>query len=99
MDWRLPNGWRCDSEGRRYYGKYKAPKITYHYRGAVFHQLRHTWASMRHDQGDPDRVLEYLGGWSSPAMPQRIYTHPLSESILNSSGFVDSLLLDGIKEQ
>lgn len=39
-----------------------------------FHDLRHSFATMHHMNGTPDRALQELGGWSSPAMLQRYVT-------------------------
>lgn len=39
-----------------------------------FHDLRHAWASFHMMNETPDRVLQALGGWSSPKMLER-YTH------------------------
>lgn len=41
---------------------------------ARWHDLRHTFASWAAVAGTPDRVLQALGGWSSPAMLTR-YAH------------------------
>ncbi|MDE2098641.1 MAG: site-specific integrase [Patescibacteria group bacterium] len=41
---------------------------------ARWHDLRHTFASWAAVAGAPDRVLQSLGGWSSPAMLTR-YAH------------------------
>lgn len=39
-----------------------------------FHDLRHAWASYHTLNETPDRVLQALGGWSSPKMLER-YAH------------------------
>jgi integrase len=39
-----------------------------------FHDLRHSWASLHMKNGTPDRVIQEMGGWSSPAMLQN-YAH------------------------
>ena len=36
-----------------------------------FHDLRHVWASYHAVNGTPDRVLQRLGGWSSPKQLER----------------------------
>lgn len=43
-------------------------------KGFTFHKLRHVWASWQAQSGTSDRMLMWLGGWKSVAMPQR-YTH------------------------
>lgn len=42
--------------------------------GMRFHDLRHAWASFHTMNQTPDRVLQALGGWSSPKMLER-YGH------------------------
>jgi integrase len=42
--------------------------------GFTFHGLRHVWASWQAQSGTSDRILMWLGGWKSVAMPQR-YAH------------------------
>lgn len=42
--------------------------------GLRFHDLRHAWCSWNIQAGVPERVVQELGGWSTPSMVQR-YTH------------------------
>lgn len=91
IEWRDSDGWPCDENGKRYSRSYKKPKTKKRYDGLHFHALRHTHFSLRRGSGVDDTTLQYLGGWSSPAMLMNVYAHPVAENIWASAGFMDRL--------
>jgi len=48
--------------------------------GVRWHDLRHTFASWLASRGASDRVLQAMGGWTSPRMPAR-YSHLRSDEL------------------
>ena len=46
------------------------------------HALRHTWATLALGAGMDLRVVQELGGWSTPDVPLRIYAHVSSDHAL-----------------
>ena len=91
IEWRDSQGWPCDSSGRRYSRSYKRPKISRHYEGLRFHELRHTHFTMRLADGMDVPTAQALGGWSSPDVLLNVYAHPVSERIWSSAEFMDRL--------
>lgn len=91
IQWRDSGGWPCDSEGRRYSRSYKRPEVKRHYKGLVFHELRHSNFTMRLASGTDITTCQYLGGWNSPAMLLNTYAHPVSQNVWNSANFMDVL--------
>lgn len=49
---------------------------------------RHTWASMHTMNGTPDRVIQEMAGWSSPAMLQK-YVHLKTEHLVSYANNVN----------
>ena len=96
IEWRDAQGWPCSADGRRYSRSHKreTPKAKRHYKGLVFHELRHSWASHRLDSGMNYKVVQSLGGWSTPDMLLNVYGHALDESVLEAGGYMDSLLAE-----
>lgn len=91
IEWRDPDGWPCDENGKRYSRSYPRPEIKTRYDGLHFHALRHTHFSLRLAAGMDTITAQYLGGWSSPAMLMNVYAHPVAENIWSSAGFMDKL--------
>ena len=40
----------------------------------TFHELRHTWATRRLEEGMPEAIVAHLGGWTSTRM-LKTYSH------------------------
>ena len=57
------------------------------------HALRHTWATLALAAGMDIRVVQELGGWSTPDVPLRIYAHVSSDHALAA---VDKFPLGGL---
>jgi integrase len=57
------------------------------------HALRHTWATLALGAGMDLRVVQELGGWSTPDVPMKIYLHVASDHALAA---VDKFPLGGI---
>ena len=91
IEWRDSQGWPCDSSGKRYSRSYKRPKISRHYEGLRFHELRHTHFTTRLADGMDIPTAQALGGWSSPDVLLNVYAHPVSERIWSSAEFMDRL--------
>lgn len=91
IEWRDSDGWPCDASGKRYSRSYKRPKVKTRYQGLNFHALRHTHFSFRLASGTDIITCQYLGGWSSPAMLMNVYSHPIAQTVWQSSGFMDKL--------
>lgn len=51
---------------------------------------RHTWASLHTMNGTPDRVIQEMAGWSSPAMLQK-YVHLKTEHLVSYADNVNRL--------
>ena len=91
IQWRDPDGWPCDENGKRYSRTHKKPSIAAKYDGLNFHALRHTHFTLRLASGMDLVTAQYLGGWSSPAMLMNVYAHPVSDNVWESAGFIDKL--------
>jgi integrase len=91
IEWRDAQGWHCDGSGRRFSRTYKRPKVKRHYRGLVFHELRHSHFTRRLANGMDIPTAQALGGWSKPTMLLNTYTHPVPENVWAAAGFMDDL--------
>ena len=89
--WRDACGRYCDETGQRYSSSYQRPQVKRHYRGLVFHELRHSNFTIRLAGGTDVTTCQYLGGWSSPEILMKTYAHPVAETIWGSAGFMDGL--------
>ena len=91
IEWVDSAGWPCDASGKRFSRSYKRPKITRHYDGLKFHELRHTHFTMRLASGMDIPTAQALGGWSTPDVLLNVYAHPVSQNVWDSVGFMDKL--------
>lgn len=91
VEWRDGEGWPCDADGRRYSRTHKRPEVRRHYDGLTFHELRHTYFTLLLHSGVDIPTAQALGGWSTPEMLNRVYSHPTPEHIWSTVGFMDRL--------
>ena len=91
IEWHDEHGWNCDETGKRYSRTHKRPKVKKHYRGLVFHELRHSHFTRRLANGMDIPTAQALGGWSKPTMLLNTYSHPVPENVWASAGFMDDL--------
>ena len=55
-----------------------------------WHDLRHTFATLRREAGTPNHELQRLGGWKTQSMVER-YAHVAPEGLQSVAGRLDSL--------
>ena len=91
IEWRDEHGWNCDETGKRYSRTHKRPKVKKHYRGLVFHELRHSHFTRRLANGMDIPIAQAHGGWIKPTMLLNTYSHPVPENVWASAGFMDDL--------
>ena len=91
VEWRDADGWPCDETGRRYSRTHKRPVVKHLYDGLAFHELRHTHFTLLLHSGVDIPTAQALGGWSTPEMLTRVYSHATPEHIWNTVGFMDRL--------
>ena len=96
VEWRDADGWPCDADGRRFSRTHKRPEVRRHYEGLTFHELRHTYFTLLMQSGADIPTAQALGGWSTPEMLNRVYSHPTPEHIWGTVGFMDRPADDGI---
>ena len=91
IEWRDERGWNCNETGKRYSRTHKRPKVKKHYRGLVFHELRHSHFTRRLANGMDIPIAQAHGGWIKPTMLLNTYSHPVPENVWASAGFMDDL--------
>lgn len=73
------NGFPVDAEGRPYTRMNKKPKISTHYKGLKFHELRHTQATLLIANGVDIKTVQNRLGHAKAAMTLDFYAHAQEE--------------------
>lgn len=55
-----------------------------------WHDLRHTWATMLVQSGVPEKAIQALGAWETPAMVDK-YAHHVTESVRPYASIIDGI--------
>lgn len=91
VEWRDPDGWPCDEDGRRYSRSHKRPRVKRHYEGPTPHALRRTRFTLMLADGVDIPTCQAVGGWSTARVLMDAYAHPVAENIWKTAGFMGSL--------
>lgn len=86
------HGFPVDSDGRPYSRSNRRPKISRHYRGLKFHELRHTNISLMIANGIDFRTASERAGHAKVSTTMDIYSHAFPENDRAAAKLIGSLL-------